>query len=476
VGEESVKKAIGKQKETKMDISTNKVFHFIGIGGSGMSAIARVLLLKGFKVSGSDVKENANTIRLRDCGAKIFFGHKESNLRSADIIVVSTAIPQDNEELVIATYEKLPIYKRAEILNFIMQFYPKRIAISGTHGKTTTTSMTARMFEALQIKPTYLIGGELVDYGGNAAVGGGDYVIAEADESDGSFLMIHSNIAVVTNIEAEHLSYFKTEERLLEHFRQFMDSVLKSDGYLVLNKDDSNVAALSRGLKNVRYFSINEKSDVMAKDIQYTPSGTRFTLFIEGKSQGQVYLKVHGNHNVYNALAAITIGVSENLSVDLMKKGLMNFLGAKRRFQFIGERNGVSVYDDYGHHPTEIKVTLESIKKSMGCRIVCIFQPHRYSRTQEFLETFPTSFDSADLVVITEVFSANEEKIEGISGEVIVEKINQKSHPEAVFIEQKGEIAFKIMPELKKGDLVITMGAGDIFSVGKEIYARLKNG
>ncbi len=459
-----------------MDITPNKVIHFIGIGGAGMSAIARILLEKNYQVTGSDLKENANTIRLRDCGAEIFLGHDPSNLRRADIIVVSTAIPEENPEYNLALQEKRPILRRAEMLEFLMNQFPKKIAVAGTHGKTTTTAMVTRVLESANMHPTYLIGAELGDYGGNAALGTGPYFVAESDESDGSFLCLHPNISIVNNIEPEHLEYFKNFENVVDHFTKFMKGTLDRDGVLIVNFDDPQIRKIVSKFDDsaIFSFSIQTPSRVMAKDISHLPDGTRFTLIIDGDNHGEVFLRVFGLHNVYNSLAAISLGLCERLSLDFVKKGLFEFHGTKRRFQFIGDHAGIQIFDDYAHHPTEIRTTLEGAKKSLNRRLVCVFQPHRYTRTRDLLEVFPQSFDAADLVVITEVYSAHEKKIAGISGKLIVDRISGKKKSDVLFISKKSEIAFKIMPYLKEGDVVVTMGAGDIHTVGKEIYSRLK--
>jgi len=400
----------------------NKTLHFIGIGGSGMSPIARIFLQKGFRVTGSDLKENWNTLTLKEEGAKIYFGHHPSNLREAHVVVVSTAIPQDNVEYQAAKDRLLPLIRRAEALDILMNHYSKKIAIAGTHGKTTTTSMITRVLEANQKTPTYLIGSELMDYGGHSGLGNGEYIVAESDESDGSFLCLHPNIAVVTNIEAEHMEYFKNMENTRVHFRTFMESVLNTRGYVIVNKDDKEILSLAESfpVDQVHYFSIKQESPVMAKGLRETETGIVFKLLVNGCEEGEVDLKVYGQHNVYNALAAIAFGLRENLELDRIKKGLSQFLGTKRRFQLIGQHNTISIFDDYGHHPTEIKTTLEAAKKSFNKRIICIFQPHRYTRTRDLLEWFPHSFSFADKVVITEIYSAHEPKIDGISGKIIV--------------------------------------------------------
>lgn len=459
-----------------MDLFPNKVIHFIGIGGCGMSAIARVLLLKGYKVSGSDLKESPVTVRLRDLGATIYIGHEPSNLRLADVVVVSSAISAKNPELKAAQDKGLPIYRRAEMLNIVMSDYPRRIGIAGTHGKTTTTSLITRMLLYANQDPTYVIGAELSDYGSNSNLGRGGYVVAESDESDGSFLLLNPNIVVLTNMEPEHMEYYKGFDNLRDHFQQFMLKAVQQDGYIVVNRDDPELTKLAEpfGDAVIYYGLTHEKVSLTAKSISLSPEGVRYSLFIDGIDHGEVLLRIHGRHNVYNSLAAISVGVKEGLSLDHIKKGLYNFGGTQRRLQLVGERQGITIYDDYGHHPTEIQTTLEGIKSSWQRRLVCIFQPHRYSRTRDLLERFPDAFKAADEVVLTEIYSAHEDKIDGISGRLIYDRMEIQPDRPVHFVEKKSDIVKALLPRLKEGDIVVTMGAGDIHTVGKELYTQLK--
>lgn len=441
-----------------------------------MSAVARILLEMGYKVSGSDLKESISTIRLKDFGATIYYGHEPSNLRRADVIVVSTAIAHDNPEYAHAVAEKIPILHRAQMLGLLMEEFGHKISVCGTHGKTTTSSMMTRILEFASKKPTFLVGADLNDYGSNAQLGNTDYFVAESDESDGSFLHLLPSIALFTNLEPEHMDYYRTWENVVDHFQRFMAGIVDRNGYLVINADDQALCDIASRFepKFIRYYGIHQAAAVQATEIQYSTEGTHFTLVIDGKSVGEVYLKVHGKHNVYNSLAAITTALNENVSVDTIKKSLFNFTGTKRRFQLVGDVNHIAVYDDYGHHPTEIKATLEGAKNSLNRRIVCVFQPHRYTRTRDLLEVFPLSFSAADVVVITEVYSANEQKIRGISGKLIVEKMREAGFEHVCFVANKSMVASKLIPILQPNDVVITMGAGDISSVGKEIVAQLK--
>ena len=299
--------------------------------------------------------------------------------------------------------------------------------------------------------------------------------MAEADESDGSFLELQPQHAVLTNLEPEHMEYFKTEERLNAHFKSFMSGVVDRGGYLVVNNDDSRLMAIASAFSPEHYVTIGieTSASIKATDIQYIGGGIQYTLLINGELQGQVQCRVMGRHNVYNSLAAIGVALQEGVSIDIIKKGLFRFSGTKRRFQFVGERRGIAIYDDYAHHPTEIKTTLEGMKKGYNARIVCIFQPHRYSRTRDLLELFPASFNDADIVVITDIYSAHEETIAGLSGEFITQKMDKSIFEKVLFIPKKSAITRTLLPFLEDGDMVVTMGAGDIYTVGKELYKRL---
>jgi UDP-N-acetylmuramate--alanine ligase len=459
-----------------MVLAKHKQLHFIGIGGAGMSAIARVALEMGYKVTGSDIKESITTIRLKDMGAKIDLGHKISFIKKAHVVIISTAIPEDDPELQYARQERLTILHRAEMLNVLMEAFPKRVSVAGTHGKTTTSSMVAKVLYDDRQHPTYLVGAELKDLGTNAGLGDGNYFVAESDESDGSFLHLTPNIAIITNIEADHLDYYKDEESVKAHFKTFLDRVIEKEGYLILNRDNPILAEFGQAYPNqVVWFGFSDEAEVQARNITFNESGTAFELWINGKSKGSVTLKVFGNHNVSNALGVLAFAFKENIALNTAKKSLAGFSGTKRRFQWIGKEDQVDVYDDYGHHPTEILTTLDGIKKSFPTRrLICIFQPHRYTRTRDFIEEFPQSFPSADWTVITEVYSANEPKIEKISGNTIVEKMKAAGQENVLFVAKKGDIPTQILPMLQPNDLVVTMGAGDIYSVGKEILTLLK--
>lgn len=456
------------------DIPLHKRLHFIGIGGAGMSAIAKVALERGYKVSGSDLKESIYTIRLKDLGAEIYIGHKPANLRKADVIVLSSAIPDENPEFQFAKQERIPMIRRAEMLAILMADSPCSIGVAGTHGKTTTSSMMTQVLALCDKKPTFVIGAELKNFGSNGALGHLEYFVAEADESDGSFLCLHPKIGIITNVEADHLDYYESFEDIQTHFKRYIDDIIQRGGYVALNQDDPILKSLGDAYPTgVHYYGIQTSAPVMAQEIQQTSQGTRFSLVIEGNPQGEVQLQVHGHHNVMNALGVLTVAWQSKLPLEKVKKGLSDFSGTKRRFQFIGQAKQIKVYDDYAHHPTEINVTLKGAKAGFNQRLICIFQPHRYTRTRDLMHQFSDSFDAADAVFITDIYAANEKKIEGVTSKKIVEDLKKKGIS-AHYIPKKGDIVQDILPHLKPQDLVITMGAGDINSVAKELFAQLK--
>jgi len=463
-------------KRTFDEIPKHKTIHFIGIGGVGMSGLARILLAQGYKVSGTDMKETIQTIRLRDLGATLFYGHDAANLRLADIVVVSSAIDTQNPELAYAIAEHIPVIKRGELLGILMQSFKTRIAVCGTHGKTTTSAMTSRVLDMCGKMPTFVIGADVHDYGINAVLGEPDFFVAESDESDGSFLYQEPSVGLFTNLEQEHMEHYGSLENLKDHFLRFMEGIVSRDGILVINADDPILHELGQQFPStsVQWYGCQEHLSCRASDIEHTPEGVRFQLFLNQENQGLVQLTLMGTHQVYNSLAVIAMAHRLNLSLSDVKKGLLQFSGTKRRCQLVGETSGISVYDDYAHHPTEIRVTLDALKLSMKRRLICVFQPHRYSRTKDLLPQFPSSFGSADITFITEIYSVNETKTRGLSGKLIVEKMKDLGIKDAFFVPKKSDLARKLIPLLLPGDVVVMMGAGDISSVGKELVAQLR--
>lgn len=448
--------------------------HFIGIGGSGMNGIAIILLGMGYKVSGSDLKPSAVTERLAELGATCYIGHSGENLGNAELVVASTAIPPDNEELVAAKLRGLPVVHRSEMLAWLMKMQ-KGIAIAGAHGKTTTTSMVALVLEKNDIQPTIVIGGELTEIGGNAKLGRGEYLVAEADESDGSFLKLDPFIEVITNIEDDHLDYYKTMENILAAFREFLAKV-PENGLAVVCLDDPRLRELLDDFNRPyeTYALENPEADYMFKNIRLNGNVTAGDVYYQGAYIGTLRLKVHGRHNLSNALAVVAVGRFIGLDFDAIASVLENFTGAGRRFQLTGEVNGIRVIDDYAHHPTEIKATLKAAVQVKTGRVVSVFQPHRYSRTAILGERFGEAFADADIIIISDLYSAGEHPIEGISAETIISAIERHDGREVIYLPTKTDIVNFLVPTVRPGDMVLTMGAGDIWNAGVELVARLK--
>lgn len=459
----------------KLILTPSNHFHFLGIGGAGMSALAAYLLDKGCTVSGTDIKKSATTDFLESKGATVFIGHKVSNLDGAQVLVVSSAIQDDNPEVVVAKKLGVFILRRAEMLSYLMDYCANRVAVAGTHGKTTTTAFITHLFRAASLTPHVIVGSGMRNDGKNYAVGTSPYFIAEADESDGSFLCLHANCCVVTNLEEDHMNYFKTREVLIDSFRKFIHGVVSRKGLAVLNGDDPNLRKLASEFDSdyICLTGVTHQQDVWAEHVEFDGKGSSFTIVTKADERLDVQIPMFGMHNVYNALTAFAVARHYGLSFDALKQGLATFKGTARRLDIVGEENGILVFDDYGHHPTEIQVTLSGLKKGLGRRIVCVFQPHRYSRTKDLFGEFSVAFSDADSVVLTDIYSANEEPITGISSEGLVHLIRSNSHPDARCI-AKDLVAEVLANELQPGDVVVTMGAGDIGSVGYALVEKLK--
>jgi len=448
--------------------------HFIGIGGAGMSGIAQVLAEKGgYQISGSDLKENRATQRLRGLGVKVFIGHDAAYIEDAEAVVISSAIPATNIELVAARERGLPILQRAEALNEIVK-NGYGIAVAGAHGKTTTTSMISLILDRNKLDPTVLIGGELNDIGGNAKLGKGKYVVAEADESDGSFLKLDPVIAVVTNIENDHLDYYGTLERIIETFSAFIQKVPEY-GCAVLCADDQNVckAAINYSGKQI-WYGIKGKADVQAINIQHNGMRSSYDLIYYGRNLGRIELNVPGLHNVYNSLAAIAVALQLGLEFAAVADALKAFSGAGRRFQTICEEGGIRIIDDYAHHPTEIKMTLLAARNCGYGRVRCVFQPHRYTRTLFLQKEFAAALQLADEVILAEVYSAGEKPIANVSSKLIFEVMQQQGNNRVKYLPEKDRIIDYLLETMQENEIILFMGAGNINNVGKELAERLR--
>jgi len=454
-------------------LKDKKHVYFIAIGGIGMSAIAFVLLKKGFKVSGSDLKPNCLTIGLKRLGAKIYLAHKKENIsRDVDLVVYSSCIHKDNPEIIEAKRRNIVSVSRGDVLAELMQS-KKGIAVCGCHGKTTTSGMIATIMTHSGLDPTALIGGEVNFLGSNARFGEGPHLVSEADESDGSFLKLKPFYSVITNIDEDHMDYFKDTKSLINRFGEYVSNI-KKGGCFIYSADDARLASLKKYCKvNSMSYGLKPSADIYAKNISTSNYGMEFDCFSRKESLGHFKLCVPGMHNVSNALAAICIGLSLNLSIDEIKSGLEKFTGTKRRFQIHGCFSGVTVVEDYAHHPTEIMATLDTAQNFKPKRVIGIFQPHRFTRTLYLADRFSTCFNSSDHLILTDIYSASEDSINGVSGKLLYDKVSKAGHKHVVYIE-KDKIAEYLCRIKKPGDMVIILGAGDINTVADELVGKLK--
>ncbi|MEP9396262.1 UDP-N-acetylmuramate--L-alanine ligase [Mesorhizobium sp. KR2-14] len=442
--------------------------HFIGIGGIGMSGIAEVLHNLGYKVQGSDQADSANVQRLREKGIECFVGHRAENLGDAEVVVVSTAIKNTNPELVAAREKPLPIVRRAEMLAEVMRF-SQAIAIGGTHGKTTTTSMVAALLEAGDLDPTVINGGIINAYGTNARIGKGDWMVVEADESDGTFLKLPADIAVVTNIDPEHLDHYGSFDKVRAAFRQFVENV-PFYGFGVMCTDHPEVQALVSRIEDRRVITYGENAQADFRFTRHRMDGAAslFDVVIRNRKTGEhtviadLRLPMPGRHNVSNATAAVAIAHELGLSADDIRKGLSSFGGVKRRFTPTGSWNGVQVFDDYGHHPVEIKAVLKAARDACQGRVIAIAQPHRFTRLNDLFDDFSACFNDADTVMIAPVYAAGEEPIDGVNSQALASRIRAGGHRDARYIEGPEAIAPVVRELAKSGDFVVFLGAGNI--------------
>ncbi len=453
-----------------------KHIHFVGIGGIGMSGIAELLLNLGYKVSGSDLHGSAITGNLSRLGGVIFQGHRSEWIEGADVVVTSSAISTDNPEVVAAREQFIPVIQRAEMLAELMRLKKYGIAIAGSHGKTSTTSMVAWMLARAGLDPTIVVGGKVDSLGGNAKLGQGDFLVAEADESDGSFLKLSPVVEVVTNIDLEHLDYYRDLEHIKETFLQFINKI-PFYGAAVLCLDDENVADLLPSIgRRIITYGLNPQADIHGENIFFRAGRVHFTVKKGGTELGDLDIAPPGRHNVYNALAVVCVGLELEIPFPVIADALGSFAGVQRRMQKKGEVGGVTVVDDYGHHPTEIRATLSAIKEAWPeKRLVVLFQPHRYSRTKALFKEFLTCFHLADLLVMTEVYAASEEPLEGVSGRVLLEEVRRHGQRHTLYIADVEAIASELPPLLQENDLVLTLGAGNIVKVGEDLLLLLEN-
>ncbi len=445
-------------------VSFNKV-HFIGIGGISMSGIAEILLEKGNTVSGSDLSNSHLLDILREKGAEIFIGHDANNVKDADLVVISNAIPEINPELIFARENNIAVYKRAEMLAELMKDQ-KGIAISGTHGKTTTTSMAATILMEGNQDPTILVGGELDSIGGNYYLGKGEYLLTEADESDGSFLYYQPEVVVVTNVEMDHQDFYDTEEKLLTTFKKFLQKIPKDGKSIVCAEDATLMSLVDVNDEKVVTYGI-EKGDIQAKDCKLYPFGSIFKLFVNGKEITEVNLQIPGKHNVLNSLAAIAVAIHTGINYQQIKSGIEKYAGVHRRFEKKGLLGDILIVDDYAHHPTEIEATIKVAKNTGYQRIIAIFQPHRYSRTKHLMNNYDKSFEFVDHLIITDIYSAGEKEIPGVNAEELAKSIAKGSTFPVDYIANIYDVVKYLTKIVRSKDLVITIGAGDVYRVGE---------
>ncbi|ADO58104.2 UDP-N-acetylmuramate--L-alanine ligase [Paenibacillus polymyxa] len=453
---------------------TSEHVHFIGIGGYGMSAIARVMLEMGYTVTGSDVASQELTEKLAAKGAKIYIGHTPEHIAGADIVVYSTALSRDNVERVAAEELNIPTLHRSQMLARLLN-ERKGIAVAGAHGKTTTSSMIALVMERCNVDPTYIIGGEITNLGTNAKAGKSEFVVAEADESDGSFLQYHPWQGIVTNIEADHLENYDGDfNRLKSAYVQFL-SQIRPDGAAIVCADDQNIREMLPQLQTrVITYGVEHEADYMATDIQLGDRRLSFTMSRKGTALGTIELSVPGKHNMYNAMATVISCLEAGIPFDQIAATIVEFHGAKRRFQVLGEGNDILIIDDYAHHPTEIEATI-SAARATGKRIIAVFQPQRYSRTFFLLDAFSRAFSEANEVIITDIYSpAGEKQIAGVHSSKLVDLIVQNSNANAIYLPTKEAVIEELKDRLQPGDLVLTMGAGDIWKAGDALARHLR--
>jgi len=453
---------------------TLKDIHFVGIGGIGMSGLAEILLTMNCRVTGSDLKRSPITDRLRRKGARIYFGHRPENIGKAQVVVTSSAVSKKNAEVDQAIKSGIPVIARAAMLAELMRL-KYGIAVAGSHGKTTTTSLVASVLEAGGLDPTMIIGGRVKSLRSNAKLGKGDFLVAEADESDGSFLHLDPTIAVVTNIDREHMDHYRDFEALRETFEKFI-SKIPFYGLGVFCADHPETGRLaSLFTKRGVTYGLREKADYQVKDVRLKGWGSEFEVKYQGQSLGKMKLNLPGLHNVSNSLAAIAVGRELGVSMKDIRRALSNFRGIGRRLEKVHEGT-ITIVDDYGHHPVEIQATLKAVKDIAGSKKVWVlFQPHRFTRTKDLFEDFVNSFDEADALVVSEIYAAGEDPIRGVSGASLVEAIQKGNKGKSVqFVSSVSSMADLVLPQLQEGDFVLTLGAGDIWKAGRDISKKWK--
>ena len=453
-----------------------KHIHFVGIGGIGMSGIAELLLNLGYRVSGTDLRVTDITRRLERLGAKISQGHRAEAAAGADVVVTSSAVNRENPEVVAALSQHIPVIQRAEMLAELMRLKKYGIAVAGSHGKTSTTSMVSWMLHLAGLDPTVVIGGKVDSLGGNAKLGEGEFLVAEADESDGSFLKLSPVIEVVTNIDLEHLDYYRDLEHIKDVFVQFMERI-PFYGVVVLCLDDPNIASLlPRIQKRIITYGLSEQAEIHAAEIRSAGLHSEFTVRRGDATLGRVSMNIPGRHTIYNSLATIAVGLELEIDFPVIASALASFEGVQRRLQVKGEAGGILVVDDYGHHPTEIRATLDAVREGWPeRRLVVAFQPHRYTRTKALFDEFKTAFHRADVLVLTDIYAASEAPLEGVTSAALAEAVKLHGQRNVHHFPDVETLPRELAGLLRPGDLVLTLGAGNIVHAGEELLAILGN-
>jgi len=450
-----------------MDLQ-NKEIHMVGIGGIGMSGISFILNEMGCKVTGSDVDENNIVKKLREKGIRVDLGHKRINVGKSDIVVYSSSIRDNNPELIAARRKNIPALPRIHILKMLMDRYKRSIAISGTHGKTTTTAMASLVLEEAGFDPTVILGGESPHFNGNARMGKGDTVVAEADESDGRFVILRPTHFLMTNLEREHTEHYRSESHLVSVFEKFM-KIQSPQSIFFYRFEDDNLRKLARiaGGRTIS-FGFSKKADIYASNIKIVSGKTEYDCFNKGKIIGRFSLNIPGRHNITNSLAAIALGTNLKIDRTKIRKTLLRYKSVRRRFELIGNLKGAKIIEDYAHHPTEIRATISAANSMKPKRIITVFQPHRYTRTKSFYKEFSNSFSGSDEVILTDVYSASENKIKGAGIESIYD-IMVKENSVPVRLLKKDKIPSYVSGKIRKGDMVLVLGAGDIGKTAREM-------
>ena len=463
-----------------------RIIHFVGIGGIGMSGIAEVLHNLGYEVTGSDVKESETTSRLRNMGVKVYIGHRAEHVDDAHVLVISSAVSPENPEVIEARKKSVPVIPRAEMLAELARL-KYGVLVAGAHGKTTTTSLISAIFARAGLDPTIVIGGRLKATGANARLGQGAFLVAEADESDGSFLKLSPTIAVVTNIDREHMDFFKTIEALKEAFLSFINKVPFYGTAVVCIENEQLRELLPSVHRRYITYGLTPEAHLYADTIQRGFLSVSFNAIYKGKNVGTFYLPAPGMHNLLNCLAAIGVALVLKIDVRTIKDALREFSGIQRRLELKGEAAGVLVFDDYGHHPTEIRATLKALKEGLQIRhqlseggeqkagrLIVLFQPHRYTRTKDLIDDFSGAFSDADMLVVLDIYPAGEQPIEGVTSAVLLEKIKKSGHGNALYKNDRGEAIEQIVTTVQKGDIVLTLGAGNVWKAGDTILETLR--